>query len=124
LVTFLAWRKSARGSAISPRRRGASSRISAIRIVNQSGRGCVFSTTKWSLWSSNPTDPTWWCGHRCGSSGPDARLRFDLEAAQGGTDLCWTLYVDEPLPDPALTGHVRQRVGELINANLRYSYGQ
>jgi hypothetical protein len=55
---------------------------------------------------------------------PDARLRFDLEAAKGGTDLRWTLYVDEPLPDPSLTGHMRQRIGELINANLRYSYGQ
>jgi hypothetical protein len=38
--------------------------------VNRSGHGCVFSTTKWSLRSSNPTDPTWWSGHRCGSSGP------------------------------------------------------
>jgi hypothetical protein len=55
---------------------------------------------------------------------PDARLRFDLEAAKGGTDLRWTLYVDEPVPDPSLTGHMRQRIGELINANLRYSYGQ
>jgi hypothetical protein len=55
---------------------------------------------------------------------PDARLRFDLEAAKGGTDLRWTLYVDEPLPDPSLTGHMRERIGELINANLRYSYGQ
>jgi hypothetical protein len=55
---------------------------------------------------------------------PDARLRFDLEAAKGGTDLRWTLYVDEPLPDPSLAGHMRKRIGELINANLRYSYGQ
>lgn len=55
---------------------------------------------------------------------PDARLRFDLEAAKGGTDLRWTLYVEEPLPDASFTGHMRQRIGELINANLRYSYGQ
>jgi hypothetical protein len=55
---------------------------------------------------------------------PDARVRFDLEAAKGGTDLRWTLYADEPLPDASLTGHMRQRIGELINANLRYTYGQ
>lgn len=55
---------------------------------------------------------------------PDARIRFDLTAAQGGTDLRWTLYVDEPVPDASLTRHMRKRIGELINANLRYTYGQ
>jgi hypothetical protein len=55
---------------------------------------------------------------------PDARVQFDLVAGRGGTDLRWTLYVDEPLPDGSLTGHMRKRIGELINANLRYSYGQ
>lgn len=55
---------------------------------------------------------------------PDARVQFDLEPARGGTDLRWTLYVDEPTPDAALTGHMRKRMGELINANLRYTYGQ
>jgi hypothetical protein len=54
---------------------------------------------------------------------PDARLQFELADGHGGTDLCWTLYADEPLPDPALTGHLRKRVNELINANLRYTYG-
>jgi hypothetical protein len=55
---------------------------------------------------------------------PDARVQFDLEDGDGGTDLRWTLYVDEPVPDPPLTGHMRKRMNELINANLRYSYGQ
>ncbi len=46
------------------------------------------------------------------------------EDGDGGTDLRWTLYVDEPVPDQSLTGHMRKRLNELINANLRYSYGQ
>jgi hypothetical protein len=54
---------------------------------------------------------------------PDARLHFDLVSGGGGTDLRWTLYVDEPVPDASLIGHMRKRIGELINANLRYSYG-
>jgi hypothetical protein len=55
---------------------------------------------------------------------PDAVVHFDLVEARGGTNLRWTLYVDEPLPDAALLGHMRKRLGELINANLRYTYGQ
>jgi hypothetical protein len=55
---------------------------------------------------------------------PDATLRFDLPLGQGGTDLCWTLYVDEPVPDDALVGHMRKRVNQLINANLRFRFGQ
>lgn len=55
---------------------------------------------------------------------PDARVRFDLAAKGYDTDLRWTLYVEEPLPDESLSRHMRKRIGELINANLRYSYGQ
>ncbi len=57
---------------------------------------------------------------------PDARLRFDLPAdrARQGTDLCWTLSIDEPMPEASLLGHMRKRVNELINRNLRYSFGQ
>lgn len=56
---------------------------------------------------------------------PDATLQFDLPADSGsGTDLCWTMLVDEPPPDAALIGHMRKRVNELINANLRYTFGQ
>lgn len=55
---------------------------------------------------------------------PDARVHFDLVASGGGTDLRWTLYTDEPLPDERMVRHMCQRIGELINANLRYTYGQ
>lgn len=60
------------------------------------------------------------------SKRPDARLRFDLPTGRSGqgTDLSWTLTVDEPMPAPALLGHMRRRINELINANLRYSFGQ
>jgi hypothetical protein len=55
---------------------------------------------------------------------PDATIRFDLADSPGGTDLRWTLDVDEPVPDPSLVGHMRKRLNELINANLRYTFGQ
>jgi hypothetical protein len=55
---------------------------------------------------------------------PDATLRFDLLPGQGGTDLRWALYVDEPVPVDALISHMRMRVNQLINANLRYRFGQ
>jgi hypothetical protein len=56
---------------------------------------------------------------------PDAVIRFDLPQDGGcGTDLRWTLHVDEPVPDDALLGHMRKRLNELINANLRYTFGQ
>jgi hypothetical protein len=54
---------------------------------------------------------------------PDARVHFDMQAARGGTDLRWTLHVDETVPDRALTIHMCKPMGELINANLRYTYG-
>lgn len=56
---------------------------------------------------------------------PDALIRFDLpaDAAGQGTDLTWTLLVEEPEPHPALLGHLRKRINELINAELRYSFG-
>jgi hypothetical protein len=55
---------------------------------------------------------------------PDARVQFDLEAGGGGTDLRWTLYVDEPVPDQSRIGHLRKRMNKLLFADLRYSYGQ
>ena len=56
---------------------------------------------------------------------PDAVIRFDLpvDAAGQGTDLTWTLLVEEPEPEPPLLGHLRKRINELINAELRYSFG-
>jgi hypothetical protein len=58
------------------------------------------------------------------SQRPDASVRFDLAAGRGGTDLRWTLCLDEPLPDAVFIRHMCKRIGELINANLRHSYGQ
>lgn len=55
---------------------------------------------------------------------PEAVIRFDLAARGGGTDLRWTLSVKEPVPDEALLGHLRKRLNQLINAELRYSFGQ
>jgi hypothetical protein len=56
---------------------------------------------------------------------PDARVRFDLASdGAAGTLLRWTLLVEKSLPDPALLGHLRKRLNELINANLRYTFGQ
>lgn len=56
----------------------------------------------------------------------DARITFELPPghAGSGTDLRWTLTVDEPVPDQSLTGHMRKRINTLIHANLRYTYGQ
>jgi hypothetical protein len=55
---------------------------------------------------------------------PDAFLRFDIAAAGAGSALSWTLSVTEPAPDDALAGHLCRRVNELVNASLRYSFGQ
>lgn len=56
---------------------------------------------------------------------PDARIVFDLVTDGGsGTLLSWTLLVDEPMPGGALLGHLRKRLNQLINADLRHSFGQ
>jgi len=55
---------------------------------------------------------------------PDARIRFELSQDGCGTDLHWVLLVDEPVPDASLLGHMRRRINELINADLRYTFGQ
>jgi hypothetical protein len=57
---------------------------------------------------------------------PDATIRFDLPAgvSSGGTDLRWTLLVDEPAPEDSLVGYMRERLNQLINANLRFTFGQ
>jgi hypothetical protein len=54
---------------------------------------------------------------------PDAVIEFELQSAGGGTALRWRLYVDEPAPDAALIGHLRKRVNVIINADLRFSFG-
>lgn len=56
---------------------------------------------------------------------PDAQVRFDLpNDNSGGTDLRWTLMVDEPQPEAALLGHLRARINTLINDNLREALDQ
>lgn len=55
---------------------------------------------------------------------PDANVRFDLESSGYGTDLRWTLLVDEPMPEAPLVGHMCKRLNQLINANLRFTFGQ
>ena len=56
---------------------------------------------------------------------PDARIRFDITGPpHGSTTLSWTLIVDEPVPDGETTVRMRKRVNELINANLRFTFGQ
>lgn len=57
------------------------------------------------------------------SAQPEALIRFELGPGSGGTDLRWTLLVDD-LPDDSRLGHYRKRLNELIHANLRYTYGQ
>lgn len=56
----------------------------------------------------------------------DVRIRFELPAdrSRQGTDLVWTLLADEPSPDESLVGHMRKRVNQLINRDLRLSLGQ
>lgn len=59
---------------------------------------------------------------------PDALIRFEIlrerEGRGPGTDLRWTLLVDDPAPDDALVGHMRKRLNQLINANLRDTFDQ
>lgn len=55
---------------------------------------------------------------------PDAVLRFDLPPRDEGMDLRWTLLDEEPLPGDALLDHLRKRLNQLVNADLRYSFGQ
>jgi hypothetical protein len=56
---------------------------------------------------------------------PDATVTFDLPLrSDGGTDLEWALRVEAPAPDATLVGHMRKRLNELVNADLRYTFGQ
>lgn len=54
---------------------------------------------------------------------PDAQIVFDLPPGNGGTDLRWTLFVNEPIPDESLIGHLRKRLNTVLHADLRYTYG-
>lgn len=84
-------------------------------ILDDEQEPSILAATEPSLvvWSS-----LWW--HR-----PAIRVRFDLDADGGsGTDLRWVLEGEPPEPDASAVGHMRKRINELINANLRYTFGQ
>ena len=76
--------------------------------------------------SCRPRRPRYWSGRRCGLG--DQTRSFDSsclpEGPGDGTDLRWTLLVEEPRPNDSLVGHMRKRLNQLINANLRYTFGQ
>ncbi|MEV6365093.1 hypothetical protein [Nocardia asteroides] len=56
---------------------------------------------------------------------PTVRIQFDLPTdGRGGTDLRWTMYVEATNLDDSTIGHLRYRLNTLINANLRFSFGQ
>ncbi|MFC6079841.1 SRPBCC family protein [Sphaerisporangium aureirubrum] len=61
-----------------------------------------------SLWPARPRDV----------------IRFDLRDAGDGCALRWTLLSPDEAPGDALLGHLRHRLNYLINARLRYSFGQ
>jgi hypothetical protein len=74
-------------------------------------------------------------GRRTRNQAPPARVLYEalttpnrdpgpLTGASNGTDLTWSLTVNEPEPEPALVGHLRKRVNELINGSLRLAFGQ
>lgn len=56
------------------------------------------------------------------TSRPDARIRFDLDGSMDAT-VRWTLMVEPPVHDGQLR-HMGKRIGDLVFANLRYTYGQ
>lgn len=55
----------------------------------------------------------------------DAVVEFELTPSpDGGTTLRWTLHVDDPIPPEPLVRHMRSRLNQLINADLRFTFGQ
>ena len=57
------------------------------------------------------------------ASRPDARIRFDLEGPMDAS-VRWTLMVDPPIPGDEEMRRMGTRIGDLVFANLRYTYGQ
>ena len=57
---------------------------------------------------------------------PEALIRFELpsDRSGAGTDLRWVLLVDDQPLEASLLGHMLRRINELINANLRHTFGQ
>lgn len=74
------------------------------------------------LGSHPPTTVVW---SSIWSQRPDAVIEFDLQDdGHGGTALQWTVSLDDPPADDALISQLRKRMNVLINASLRYSFGQ
>lgn len=57
-------------------------------------------------------------------SRPDAQVHFEISALESDSMLRWGLWIDEPVPDADVVRCLRRRIDELINAGLRYTYGQ
>jgi hypothetical protein len=55
---------------------------------------------------------------------PDDEIRFDIRPAECGSALRWTLSTPGDSPEQAVLGHLRHRLNFLINAQLRFSFGQ
>jgi hypothetical protein len=56
-------------------------------------------------------------------SRPDDVIRFDLRPSGEGTALRWTLSTPGEVPDAHEANRLRHRMNFLINAQLRFSYG-
>ncbi len=55
----------------------------------------------------------------------DARIRFELSGSRrSSTTVCWILMVDDPIPGDETILRMRTGVNELINANLRSTFGR
>jgi hypothetical protein len=60
------------------------------------------------------------------SDRPEAVIRFDLprDASGYGTDLKWTLVLDEPILERPRIIEMRKRINLLITGNLRDTFDQ
>jgi len=68
-----------------------------------------------SLWPERPERP----------ERPDDTIRFRVRAdGHGGSALEWELLSDGPEPDASTLVHLRRRLNELINRDLRLACGQ
>nr|WP_221194868.1 hypothetical protein [Hoyosella altamirensis] len=57
---------------------------------------------------------------------PDIHIRFDIvDDHHGGSDVRWTLLASDGMVyDASAIGHMCKRLNELINKDLRYTFGQ
>ncbi|MEU8268549.1 hypothetical protein AB0B89_15435 [Sphaerisporangium sp. NPDC049002] len=55
---------------------------------------------------------------------PDDEIRFDIRPTRGESSLRWTLLTPGEAPEQAVIDDLRHRLNFLINAQLRFSFGQ